>query len=179
MRGATHTQHTAPKKTWVLFFLLAPTHLTSARSTRTPKFLTSLLQKTPAPLLPHYYRKNLSSPSSSLALQLGSSFVTLLKSVSTTRGPRGKRSRLTPRAKKLGVPGAAELVVHPAPSSARRSGEPPPHWIPGTCRISGGPHQRSPGRHPWGDHLASPHQGLLPHPSPLNSVAPSMARRAP
>ena len=30
---------------------------------------------------------------------------------------------------------------------------------------------------PWGDHLASPHQGLLPHPSPLNSVAPSMARR--
>ena len=42
---------------WVLFFLLAPTHLTSARSTRTPKFLTSLLQKTPGPLLPHYYRK--------------------------------------------------------------------------------------------------------------------------
>ena len=57
MRGATHTQHTAPQKTWVLFFLLTPTHLTSARSTRTPKFLTSLLQKTLAPLLPHYYRK--------------------------------------------------------------------------------------------------------------------------
>ena len=57
MRGATHTQHTPPKKLGVLFFLLAPTHLTSARSTRTPKFLTSLLQKTPAPLLPHYYRK--------------------------------------------------------------------------------------------------------------------------
>ena len=56
MRGATHTQHTAPKKTWVLFFLLTP-HLTSARSTRTPYFLTSLLQKTLAPLLPHYYRK--------------------------------------------------------------------------------------------------------------------------
>lgn len=57
MRGATHTQHTAPPKIWVLFFLLTPTHLTSARSTRTPKFLTSLLQKTPAALLPHSYRK--------------------------------------------------------------------------------------------------------------------------
>src|SRR3954470_1780299 len=57
-------------------------HLTPTENPSSPS--SSLLQKTP------------SSPSSSLTLKLGSSFVTLLKSVSTTRRPRGKWSRLTP-----------------------------------------------------------------------------------
>ena len=94
-KGATHTQHTAPQKN--LGVLLPPhshpphvsslhsypqiPHLTPTENPSSPS--SSLLQKTP------------SSPSSSLALQLGSSFVTLLKSVSATRHPRGKWSRLT------------------------------------------------------------------------------------
>ena len=84
MRGATHTQHTAPQKTWVLFFLLTPTHLTSARSTRTPNSsphsyrkpqLPFFLTTTKKPQLPFFFTRTTT----------GSSFVILLKSVSATR----------------------------------------------------------------------------------------------
>ena len=60
------------------------------------------------------------------ALQLGSSFITLLKSVSATRRPRGKWSRLTPSAKKMRLPLVARPVVDPTPGSAGRSGDPAP-----------------------------------------------------
>ena len=67
MRGATHTQHTAPQKTWVLFFLLTPTHLTSSSLHSYPQIphltptenpsspSSSLLQKNQTPFLLHLH----------------------------------------------------------------------------------------------------------------------------
>ena len=67
---------------------------------------SSLVQKTPAHLLPHSYRNACSSsctpteipspPSSPLALPLGSSQATMLKPMSSARHPQGKWSRLAP-----------------------------------------------------------------------------------
>ena len=125
MRGATHTQHSAPKITWVLFFLLAPTHLTSARSTRTPKFLTSLLQKTPAPLLPHSYR----NPQLPFLFARTTSRLVIRYSAQIRDHdamPSRKMESADPSAKKMRLPPAATPVVDPAPGSAGRSGNPAP-----------------------------------------------------
>ena len=125
MRGATHTQHTAPQKTWVLFLFLTPTHLMSARSTRTPKFLTSLLQKTPAPLLPHSYRK---PPAPFFFARTTTRLVIRYSAQIRERGttPSRKMESTDPSAKKMWLPPAATLVVDPAPGSAGRSGDPAP-----------------------------------------------------
>src|SRR5215216_1773337 len=96
MRGATHTQHTAPQKNMgaLLPHHSHPLHVSSLHSyPQIPHLTPTENPSTPSSSL---LQKNLSSPSSSLALQLGSSFVTLLKSVSSTPRPRGKWSRLTP-----------------------------------------------------------------------------------
>ena len=76
---------------------------------------------------------------------------------------RHEGSSLPPRRERL-LP-AATPVVDPAPGSAGRSGEPPPTRIWGTGRISGGPHQRSPGRHPWGARSFSPPRIAVAHKS--------------
>ena len=75
-------------------------------SSRSPS--SSLVQKTPAHLLPHSYRKRMllffhtyRKPQPSffpgpLALPLGSSLATLLKPMRSARRPQGKWSRLAP-----------------------------------------------------------------------------------
>src|SRR3990170_1199521 len=96
MRGATHTQHTAPQNN--LGVLLPPhshpPHVSSLHSYPQIPHLTPI--ENPSSPSSSLLQKNPSSPSSSLALQLGSSFVTLLKSMSSTRCPHEKWSRLTP-----------------------------------------------------------------------------------
>ena len=125
MRGATHTQQTAPKKTWVFFFLLTPTHLTSARSTRTPKFLTSLLQKTPAPFflttienpqLPFFFARTTTRLVIRYSAQIRERDAT----------PSRKMELADPNAKKIRLPPVATPVVDPAPCSTGRSGDPAP-----------------------------------------------------
>ena len=104
-------------------FLLASTYTTTRWTLQLPSPPNSphspsspLVQKTPAHLLPHSYRKppltfflirtentcsssftpteNPSPHSSPLALPIGSSLATLLKPVSSVRRPQGKWSRL-------------------------------------------------------------------------------------
>ena len=131
----------------MLFFLLAPTHLTSACSTRTTKFLTSLLQKTPAPLLPHYYRKTLApllthsykkhlllffhscrKPQPSFptrtATRLVSGYSAQTRELRAT--PTRKMESAGPGTKKMRLPPVATPVVDPAPGSTGRSGDPAP-----------------------------------------------------
>ena len=116
MRGSTHTQHTAPQKTWVLFFLLTPTHLTSARSTGTPKFPTSLLQKIPAPLRPHYYRKPqppffFTRTTTRLVIRYSAQ----IRERDATHSR--KMESADPSGKKMRLPPTATPVVDPAPAA--------------------------------------------------------------
>ena len=179
MRGATHTQHTAlpPKPGCSSSSLLPPTSRqlaplvppnSSPHSYRKPQ-LPFFLTPTENPQLPIFFAHTTTRLVICYSAQIRERDAT----------PSRKMESADPSAKKMRLPPAATPVLDPAPGSVGRSGDPAPTGSPGTRRISGGPHQRSPGRRPWGDHLASPHQGLLPHTSPLNSVAPSMAHRAP
>src|SRR5215216_5843953 len=96
MRGTTHTQHTAPQKNLGAFLPphSHPPHVSSLHSYPQIPHLTPT--ENPSSPSSSLLQKNPNSPSSPFALQLGSSFVTLLKSMNSTRRPRGKWSRLTP-----------------------------------------------------------------------------------
>ena len=92
------SQENPPSSSLPLTLLYRP------NSPRSPS--SSLVQKTPAHLLPHYTENARSSsstptespspPSSPLALPLGSSLATLLKPVSLVQRPQGKWSQLAP-----------------------------------------------------------------------------------
>ena len=127
MRGATHTQHTAPspKKTWVLFFLLAPTHLTSTRSTRTPNSLPHSYRKpqlpffltpTETPQLPFFFART--------TTRLVIRYSTQIRERDAT--PSRKMESAGPSAKKMRLPPAAKPIVDPAPNSMGRSSDPAP-----------------------------------------------------
>ena len=136
----------------------APIVLTRTENPHSPS--SSLVQIMPVPLLA-LLTENPSPPSSPLTLPLGSSLATLLKLVSSAQCPQGKRSQEAPMPRRWGSRQRRRwLYPHPA-ARGEATSPTPPTQIWGTCRISGGPHQRSPRRHPWGDHLPSPHQGWL------------------
>jgi len=114
MRGATHTQHTAPQKN--LGALLPP---------RSHPPHVSLLHSHPQ--IPHLtHTENPSSPSSSLLKKKPQLpfFFTQIRERDAT--PSRKMGSADPSAKKMRLPPAATPVVDPAPDSTGRSGDPAP-----------------------------------------------------
>src|SRR5215216_2221408 len=96
---------------------------------------SSLVQKTPAHLLPHSYRKRLllffhsyRKPQPSFfptrtSTRLVSGYSAQTRELGAT--PARKMESAGPSAKKMRLSPSAMPVVDPAPSSAERSGEPP------------------------------------------------------
>ena len=131
MRGATHTQHTAPLPHKKNLGALLPPH-------SHPPHVSSLHSY---PQIPHLTPiENPSSPSSSL-LQKKPQLPFFTRT--TTRlviryfdqihecdtAPLRKMESVDPSAKKMRLPPVAAPVVDPAPGNAGRSGEPPPTRI--------------------------------------------------
>ena len=156
MRGATHTQHTAPKKpgrssssslppTLRQLAPLVPPN-SSPHSYRKPQ-LPFFLTPTENPQLPFFFARTTTRLVIRYSAQIRERDAT----------PSRKMESADPSAKKMRFPPSGDAYCR---SRTRQRGEkrrPRPHQILGTHRISGGPHQQSPGRRPWGDHLASPH----------------------
>ena len=125
MRGATHTQHTAPKKPGCSYTSsLPPTSRqlaplvppnSSPHSYRKPQ-LPFFLTPTENPQLPFFFARTTTRLVIRYSAQIRERDVT----------PSRKMESADPSAKKMRLPPAATPVVDPAPGSAGRSGDPAP-----------------------------------------------------